>query len=86
MPAALVNSPIWKPGDGVQYLMQAGGDQQTVDEAKDTGTQRACGNDPFTARMDAMLYRRPDVTENSGQHQTEKSPLRSVQNVFHRRN
>ncbi|CGY95908.1 Uncharacterised protein [Salmonella enterica subsp. enterica serovar Typhi] len=62
-----------EPGDGVQYLMQTGGDQQTVDEAKDTGTQRACGNDPFTARMDAMLYRRPDVTENSGQHQTEKA-------------
>ncbi|VDY44219.1 Uncharacterised protein [Salmonella enterica subsp. enterica serovar Daytona] len=50
-----------EPSDGVQYLMQTGGDQQTVDEAKDTGTQRACGNDPFTARMDAMLYRRPDV-------------------------
>lgn len=29
-----------EPGDGVQHLMQTGWDQQTVDETKDTGTDR----------------------------------------------
>ncbi len=48
-PAALVNSPIWNPGDGVQHLMQTGWDQQTVDETKDTETARPCGDDPFAA-------------------------------------
>ncbi len=28
-----------EPCDGVQYLMQTGWDQQTVDETKDTGTR-----------------------------------------------
>ena len=55
------------------YLMQTGWDQQTVDETKDTGTQRARRNDPLAACMDSVLYRWPDVTKNGRQHQTEEA-------------
>ena len=53
--------------------MQTGWDQQTVDETKDTGTQRACANDPFTTSMDCVLHRWPHVAEDSSQHQTEEA-------------
>ena len=62
-----------EPGDGVQHLMQTGWDQQTVDETKDTGTQRARRNDPLASCMDSVLYRRPDVTKNGRQHQAEEA-------------
>lgn len=53
--------------------MQTGWDQQTVDETKDTGTQRARRNDPLASCMDSVLYRRPDVTKNGRQHQAEEA-------------
>ncbi len=62
-----------EPGDGVQHLMQTGWDQQTVDETKDTGTQRPCGDDPFAARVDSVLHRRPDVAEDRREDQTEEA-------------
>ena len=62
-----------EPGDSIQHLMQTGWDQQTVDETKDTGTQRASAHDPLTTRMDGILYRWPYVTEDSSQHQTEEA-------------
>ncbi|CDL55927.1 hypothetical protein [Klebsiella pneumoniae] len=62
-----------EPGDSVQHLMQTGWDQQTVDETKDTGTQRPCGDDPFAARVDSVLHRRPDVAEDRREDQTEEA-------------
>ncbi len=53
--------------------MQTGRDQQTVDKAEDTGTQRPCGNDPLAARMDSVLHRRPDVAEERREDQTEEA-------------
>ena len=53
--------------------MQTCRDQQTVDETEDTGAQRARADNPFTARMNSVLNRRPDVTENRRQHQTEEA-------------
>ncbi len=62
-----------EPCDGVQNLMQAGWDQQTVDETEDTCPHCARRHDPLTACMNGMLYRRPDITKDSGQNQTEKA-------------
>ena len=53
--------------------MQTGWDQQTVNETEDTGTQRARRHDPFTARMNSVLHRRPDIAEDGSQHQTEEA-------------
>ncbi len=60
-------------------------DQQTADEAKDTGTQRACGNDPFTARMDAMLTGARRNRNSGGQHTRQKKPVAIGTKRFHRR-
>ena len=62
-----------EPGNGVQHLMQAGWDQQTVDETEDTRTHCASGNNPLTARMDSVLHRWPDVAKDRGQNQTEEA-------------
>ena len=62
-----------EPGNGVQHLMQTSWDQQTVDETKDTGTQRARRNDPFTTSMNSVLHRWPDITKNSRQYQAEEA-------------
>ncbi|MNZ87713.1 hypothetical protein D3C78_1065820 [compost metagenome] len=53
-----------EPGDGVQYLMQAGWDQQTVNETEDAGTHSAHGHNPFTAGVDGILNRWPDITKD----------------------
>ena len=62
-----------EPGDGVQHLMQTRRDQQTVDETKDTGAERARAHNPFTTCMDGVLHRRPDVAEDGCQHQAEEA-------------
>ncbi len=62
-----------EPGDGVQHLMQAGRDQQTVNEAEDAGANRAHGDDPLPARVNSVLYRRPDIAKNRRQDQAEEA-------------
>ena len=53
--------------------MQTRRDQQAVDETKDTGAERARADNPFTAGMNGVLHRRPDVAEDGCQHQTEEA-------------
>lgn len=59
-------------GDGVQYLMQIGWDQQMVDEIKDIGIQCVCRNDLFVVCMDSVLYWWLDVIKNGCQYQVEE--------------
>lgn len=59
-------------GDGVQYLMQIGWDQQMVDEIKDIGIQCVCRNDLFVVCMDSVLYWWLDVIKNGRQYQVEE--------------
>ena len=62
-----------EPGDGVQYLMQTGWDQQTVNETEDARTHCARRHDPLATRMDSMLHRWPNVAKDGGEDQTEKA-------------
>ena len=62
-----------EPGNGVQHLVQTRRDQQTVDETKNTGAERARADNPFTTSMDGVLHRRPDVAEDGCQYQTEEA-------------